>query len=246
MSPQRVPARRSKSPQMWITAGSGMVGGFLAVLADVAQKDDASAVLNLASGIAKLHIRCEPIVVALLLILLAGALCLIFEAANKKAAFYIGASILTVIMTVVPVRRAPSIEALPEKTPDSGPAASGERLIRRAAFEPAEATGRVILTLRAPGQQRITEVTVEIRNPASGATLASSTYSNSTIDLALPPDRVAIRVSVPGYKLAQQTLSVRPGQVREVQVDLEPTAMPLGLQKLFGRYAARSPSRVKK
>jgi hypothetical protein len=239
--------------RMLLTALSGMVGGFLAVLADVAQKDDASAVLNIASGIAKLNIKCQPFAIAIVLVLLAGAICLILDAANTKAAFYIGASILTLIMTLVPVRRSPSIEsALPALRP-----VLQDRLIRPALFwqeaapavrarRPTSAgTGLVNLTLTAKDKGSIGQFTVEIRNPDTGAITARSTYATpNNVELRIPPGRVELRISVSGYKLARQTLTITPGQTQEVAVDLEPSIMPLGLQKLLDGYVKRSPTRV--
>ncbi|CCD90721.1 membrane hypothetical protein [Bradyrhizobium sp. ORS 375] len=95
---------------------AGAFGGVIAVLGDLIQKQDASAVLVFASTLNRiLQLAIATWGWALVLVALAVALCVIFEPDSKPRAFYIGASILALLMTAVPFK-------LPEPPPKSASA----------------------------------------------------------------------------------------------------------------------------
>ena len=84
---------------------SGAVGALLGVLADIIQKEEASAVMKITDvGTRLLELSAPPAAFAGFLILVGVALAFIFGADTNKKSFYIGASIVTIMMTLVPFK----------------------------------------------------------------------------------------------------------------------------------------------
>ena len=82
---------------------AGGLGGILAVLSDLVQKEQASAILKIAYTMeTSLLISFPPLIAVFLVVGLAIGLCFVFEPETKAKAFYVGASILTIMMTLVP------------------------------------------------------------------------------------------------------------------------------------------------
>jgi hypothetical protein len=92
----------------WEKVAIGAAGGFggvVAVLGDLIQKQDASAALIFASTLNRIfQLGIATWAWALVLVILAVLLCLVFEPDTKPRAFYVGASILTLLMTAVPFK----------------------------------------------------------------------------------------------------------------------------------------------
>lgn len=95
------------------TVGIGLsaaIGGLAAVLVDLFQKQDASAVYELTTVVNSLasilqpsgHLSVPVVGVGLALMVFSILLAFISEARTRSAAFYSGASVITVLMTLVP------------------------------------------------------------------------------------------------------------------------------------------------
>ncbi|MEH7848662.1 hypothetical protein [Rhizobium laguerreae] len=82
------------------------IGGFIAALADIVQKEEASAVSKLTSLSARhLQVTLEPYWILASLIVLATALCFVFQPNDRKQSFIVGMGIIAVIMTVTPYKQ---------------------------------------------------------------------------------------------------------------------------------------------
>jgi hypothetical protein len=136
---------------------AGAFGGVIAVLADLIQKQDASAVLIFAATLNRtFQLEIATWGWAFVLIILAIALCVVFEPDTKPRAFYIGASILTLLMTAVPF-----------KIPDSAPrpsAANVGPLLSEAPFQLAAYVAAEEQSSR-PSTSSIVKVNIQIRLP---------------------------------------------------------------------------------
>ena len=92
----------------WLIFFSGVVGGIVAVLADIMMKENASAIRKIhEAAINVLELSWfKPYMAAFIIIGLAVAMCLIFleEMDTAPKAFYLGASILAIIMTLTPYK----------------------------------------------------------------------------------------------------------------------------------------------
>lgn len=110
------PAEQSPTSTRWQKvrqfggrALSAGIGAVLAVMADLIQKENASAVVKVSSVTSEhLSLTAPPFVWALVLIALGISLCLVFEPKTKARAFYLGASVVALVMTAVPYSPPPS------------------------------------------------------------------------------------------------------------------------------------------
>src|SRR5215831_17783775 len=115
-------AVRLSPKQKCYIGAAGAFGSILATLADIIQKEQASAVTKLAEALqTTLRISVSPLHVLLLLVVLAIGLCFVFAVETTKSAFYRGASVLALLMTIVPYKIPPSIPTNPN-LPDPNPA----------------------------------------------------------------------------------------------------------------------------
>ncbi|GAB4576506.1 MAG: hypothetical protein Tsb0019_00170 [Roseibium sp.] len=79
------------------------IGGTIAALADLVQKEQASAVLKITTISARhLNLALQPLYVFLLVVILGVLLCFVFQPRNRKAGFAVGAGVIASIMTVTP------------------------------------------------------------------------------------------------------------------------------------------------
>lgn len=95
------------------------IGGLCAAIADVVQKDDASAVSKITSVAARnLELSVKPLWVLLGLVVLAMLLCFVFQPRARRSAFGIGAGVIATIMTVTPYQQ--PLTGLPVAGTESG------------------------------------------------------------------------------------------------------------------------------
>jgi hypothetical protein len=79
------------------------IGGTIAAIADLVQKEKASAVLKMTTISARhLDLAVPPLYVFLIVVLLGVLLCFVFQPGNRKAGFAVGAGVIASIMTVTP------------------------------------------------------------------------------------------------------------------------------------------------
>lgn len=102
------------------------LGGFIAALADIVQKEEASAVSKLTSLTARhLGLLMAPYWVLIVLVILAVALCFVFQPSDRKQSFVVGMGIIAAVMTVTPYKQPPTGAPLPPaQTPVSSAAGS--------------------------------------------------------------------------------------------------------------------------
>jgi hypothetical protein len=218
---------------------SAATGGFLAILSDIWQKQDASAVEQLKGALAGvLGVSAYPAAVALILIGLSVALSFIFSADSNKKAFYTGASILAIMMTVVPYNAKPSIPTSPESV---GPLTEGEagwwdrqmiapRVLAQA--PQAGATQPVTVHLESTDKKALGAVVYSLVDPGSGEVIARSRVLGNDFSFYAANRPYLLRVQVEGYAIAEKPFS--PGQ-RSLSISLMPSGVPLAVQRLFRR-----------
>jgi len=208
---------------------SGLVGGTIAALADVVQKQEASAVTKIETVI-ETHLleggSIPQYTVVLFLALLAVALVFIFEARTKIKAFLIGASILSLIMTFVPYESARSLIGR-----------SNASVFRPAVFfaqaEKPELP-RVDIHLETKNARPISEVIVSLRSFKTGGIIARSKFTEADFSFYQEPGYYVLKIEVPGYQIAEIFLTIVPEVETESRViELKPTWIPLAIQRLL-------------
>jgi hypothetical protein len=110
------------------------IGGTIAALADLVQKEQASAVLKITTISARhLNLALQPLYVFLLVVVLGVLLCFVFQPRNRKAGFAVGAGVIASIMTVTPYQ--PLQTGQPTDTQDETMLLPGKRGIQLAASD---------------------------------------------------------------------------------------------------------------
>jgi len=209
---------------------SGLVGGMIAALADVVQKQEASAIAKIEMVIETHLLEGSSIpqcTVVLFLVLLAIALVFIFEAKTKIKAFFIGASVLSLIMTSVPYESARSLISR-SNAPIFSPA------VFLAQAEEPELSPRVDIHLETKNARPIFEVTVTLRSLETGEVIARSKFEDANFSFHQNPGHYVLVVEVPGYRIAGIILIIIPEiETEPYVIELEPTWVPLPIQRLL-------------
>jgi len=218
---------------------SGGVGGFLAILSDLVQKEEASAVMQINLAVRKfLGVTTYPLVVVLFLIAISVALCFIFSADSNKKAFYVGASILSIMMTAVPYNMPPSLNSQPI------PAASGavlrpnwwdKLMIPGPALaqnaQPANQTYSIHVHLDTTDKKPVESAIFTLIDPSSGQLVARSKVQGADFTFAVANRPYLLRVQVSGYAIAESSLN--PAAQPSLTISLSPSSIPLSIQRIF-------------
>lgn len=224
---------------------SGAVGAVMAVLAELMQKKDASAVLRMGDTLYNtFDLPYARVAGMFLIIALAVAVCFIFQCETPKSAFYRGASILTILMAVVPYNVPPSVNTDPNAPAASPPAAQGrlwqDLLQPEAAFAqsraPAPGAASLTVVLTTSDGKPVRQATVSLADPRSKEVVARSKLSGNRLYLYPAAGRYLLSVEVEGYGIVQREVSLQAGRPTEVRVALKSTWTPLPLQRLFRKY----------
>lgn len=81
------------------------IGGMMAAIADIVQKEQASAVMKLTTVSARhLELPIPPLYIFAIVVFLAVLLCFVFQPGSRRAGFAVGAGVIASIMTVTPYR----------------------------------------------------------------------------------------------------------------------------------------------
>jgi hypothetical protein len=189
---------------------SALVGGVLAVLADLSQKGDASAILNLGYNLSKVFGLASPATVSTVLILLiAVALALIFDVSSKRQAFYVGASVLSIMMTIVPY-----------KTPDG--------------FKTTPNSVEVVINLTTADQKPIVEAAVSLWREDGRTLVARSQVSSDVFRFYQDGGNYKLSVEMTGYNAQFIDLKLIEGSAgQSLSVVLQPSETPIFIQRLL-------------
>jgi|GEM_PF-4232218 len=87
-------------PTVYVCAA---IGGMIAAIADIVQKEQASAVMKMTAVSARhLNLAVPPLYVFAIVVFLGVLLCFVFQPNNRRAGFAVGAGVIASIMTVTP------------------------------------------------------------------------------------------------------------------------------------------------
>ena len=217
---------------------SAATGGLLAVLSDIAQKQDASAVEHLQSALSGvLGVRTYPAVVACVLVALSVALSFIFNAESNKKAFYIGASILAIMMTAVPYNAPPSLSTTPTARNLEIPISSswwdrvmipGQVFAQSALAE--KASYAVDVHLQTDDGKAVNRATFTVLDANSGEVFGRSTVQSGNYTFYAPGRPCKLRVQVDGYAIVERPLNP---ETKAMTIRLTNSGVPLTIQRLF-------------
>ena len=235
-----MPTKNANTKQTIYCGLSAATGGLLAVLSDITQKQDASAVEQLKSALRGiLGVQTYGWAVALVLILLAVALSFIFSADSNKKAFYLGASILAIMVTAVPYDAKPNLDTIPN--PSAAGAANDlgwwDRLL----------IPSPVLAQNAPPSTQSSPVTVQIEtadkklvslaiftliDPSNGQ-VKRSRVQGSSLRFYVQNRPYTLRVQVDGYTIAESSINPPLPPPQTLSITLFPSRVPLSIQRLL-------------
>lgn len=195
---------------------SGVAGSFFAVLADMTMKSNASAVVKMGDAIrTHLGLNCTNIIAAVILLAGGALVCAIFTPENRKKAFYLGASIITIIMTLTPYRVPNTISSEPAGIVGGGNSMNiiyEHALLGQAwAHTPPDTVeteelkpiGLNILIKAAKGKT-LKEAVVTLRDYNNKKILASSKFKHTNFKIYQPKGEYIITIESPGHKIYEQ------------------------------------------
>jgi hypothetical protein len=229
---------------------SGMVGAFVAILGDITQKDTASAVVKIATTVnSTVQVSVPTLVWVAVLVALGVALSAIFEPTSKKMAFFIGASVIALIMTATPYKPLPSS---PTDAPGGGdttleierpfvPVSYGALLVPAQAVQALQLT----ISLTAPPEGQPGPVTLSVYDTGSGnkwqqtlnATPGETVKMSWDLPLLSQGRELMVRVESNTYQIENRSDLIQPGATQHsVDIMLNPSNVPQFLQRLLVPY----------
>lgn len=191
---------------------SAFVGGVICVLADLIQKDDASAILLIGRKLDKVIGIPSPTLIAIgIILVIAASLPLIFESGTKKGAFYAGASVLAILMTITPYKAPPELKR-----------------------EPNSVEINLSITTQDGGPVEGAMVTVTPLDKSSGKTRARSKSQGSQLTFFLEGGSYRVTVELAGYETEVRNLLLREGSPpQSLSITLQPSSTPLFIQRIL-------------
>lgn len=190
---------------------SAMIGGVACTLADLLQKSEASAVLLIGRKLEEVFtgVQWSNVIAIGLVLSLAIAVSLIFESDTKKGSFYLGASVLAILMTMTPYKLPPGFQTQPNSV-------------------------EVNLSIVTDEEKPVSGALVTLRD-ASGKKIISRTKLRGS-QLRFFQDGGDYRLSVErdGYQTSVQPLSLEEGSPPQtISVNLKRSSTPLVIQRIF-------------
>ena len=228
---------------------SGAMGGILAALSDILQKDQASAVMKIHDSLrTTLGVPSHPLLVVGMLVGFAVALCFIFDARTNRRAFYIGASIPSILMTIVPYRVAPSLGSNRSQAMNSvaAPAGLGSVLLTpwkvfaQSAQENKSEIG-VEVHLHTADNRPVDQAVYTLIKRGSEEIVGRSAIKGADFSFYVVPDTYRLRIEVAGYRIVELELPAR-AAAPDTQnmapwgpwsIPLVPTSIPVQIQRVF-------------
>lgn len=224
----------------------GGAGALIAVLAELMAKGEVSAVVAMKEAVTVyLKIPAAPIDIVGLLVVFGMVLTFISQTTNYKKAFYAGASILTVLMTMVPTGLPPT-PGHPgtgdQSTAMLQPPQDGEAMLVPAAFTLVQATpdsgGRLLLRLSTPdgrAPKGSDDRIVTLRAPDTKRIVAKANYTGNHLSIRHRPGDYLVEVDVPGYEPISRRVTMAAGKALNVDLALKATGRSDFLKRLLKR-----------
>ena len=190
--------------------GSAFFGGFICILADLIQKAEASAVLLIGEKLEKLLGLPSPRLFAIVIILIiAASLPLIFEPKSKKNAFYVGASVLAILMTITPYQIPAGLKTEPSSV-------------------------AVNLSVSTHDNKKVTGAVVTTIPLNTRGKKARSKMRGAKVKFYLDGGKYRLIVELAGYKTVRRTITIREGSpAQSISISMKPSSTPLFIQRIL-------------
>jgi len=213
----------------------GGVGALMASLAELTAKGEVSTMLRVKEALATyMGLSIAPAYVMLLFIALGVVLTYASQVDDLKKSLYVGASIITIFLTIIPNGLPPSVGSNSSPGETGGTSwlfSPGVALAQPVAA--AGDMGRIALRLHPRDGKPITAVLLTVRRAQDGSLLARSKLTPDRLEFPQPVGKYRLVIEVAGYRTTSRVVEVVADQTRTVSIELRPTWQPIQLQRFF-------------
>lgn len=218
----------------------GSFGAIVATLAEIAAKQEVSVTVKLKEALVEhAALAVEPIYVIGFFVFLGAVMTFVSQTRNYYKAFYAGASILTIFMTVIPTGLPPTPSASTVTAPDKPIAFRGatpDRLGQLAKVKARSASNpRVDVTVATRDKKRVSNVVMTLRDQ-HGRLASKGRFQGGRFAFSQSPGTYRVVIDVPGYRSQTKVVEFKAGQRQALRFELQPTWQPVILQRLFRKY----------
>ena len=237
-----------------ISAG---IGGICAVLYDIGRNEQ-NHIGMISHGLCLLGMSCKNYmgyITAFVIICIAIGLCWIFDEKTKPKAFYVGLSVLATIGFLTTGKPVPPV-APSNRLQTPSPDETGQRADHSSQMPLTPRPSGVVFAAENAPQQTESKAdiwfhlvetpsqlaTLEIRGKGSGY-FARSAFNSPDMTVSLPAgDNYVVTISASGYRVVQFDVAPRSGEYKRFDLNLRPTSIPIGVQKLIGSFDQPTPT----
>lgn len=219
---------------------SAAIGGVIAALAEMTQKGaTASAIIKISDTLESiLLMKVSPIFTVLLIVALGVAVCFIFESDTKQRAFFVGASILSIIMTFTPIKpvnldQVSVTHGIDMQSPSLMWFTPRFAYAAEAGVTTENVMAQLQLKLLPDDGDALSDVVVTVKDSQTRKVIGRSIVSGEQHDFYLRAGDYIITVEVPGYLREYRRVSVRNSEPSVIEFPLKTTIIPLPFQRLF-------------
>ncbi len=189
-----------------------LTGGFFCLLADLGQKSEASAIRSIALGVGELietSYANGKIMAVVLVLMSALVLYFVFDPDTKPRAFYLGASVLALIMTFTPYEQPGGFTTEPNSV-------------------------KVVLNLKTEDSAAIEQATLTLWNSQQNNILARTQISAEQFTFYQRQGRYILTIEMPGYEKETRHTELQEGvPLPALDIILRPSATPGIIQKIL-------------
>lgn len=213
---------------------SAFVGAIIAVLADLVQKKEASATKSITNALREFfNFSLDNTFTLVLLTLISISLCFIYEVKTKKVGFYLGASILALIMTSVPYQDK-SGSTIPKTNDESNQAKTihFDNISNKLSLylKQHKSYGTVSLEIidRDDSNRKIqiNQGTVYLLNPNNRSIIKTFNIRTNKFSFNIETGNYILLVQVPTYSSNEQQILVKSGTTKSLKINLKKIRFP--------------------
>lgn len=191
---------------------SAFIGGFFCLLADLAQKSEASSIRNIALGIGDIigaSYSNGKIIAVVLVLICALVLYFIFDPATKPKAFYLGASVLALMMTITPYEPSKGFNTQPNSV-------------------------EVVLNLKTEDDIKIKQATLTLWNSQQNKIMARTQISAQQFTFYQNEGRYILTIDMLGYETERRSIELKEGiPFPAIDIILNRSVTPRLFQKML-------------
>lgn len=218
----------------------GSLGAIVATLAEIAAKQEVSVTVKLREALVEhAALAIEPFYVIGFFVFLGAVMTFVSQTRNYYKAFYAGASILTIFMTMIPTGLPPTPTASTLTAPEKPLAFRGAAPQRTAKLATSKAPSapnpRVDVTVATQDRKRVSQVIMTLRDQR-GRLTSKGRFRSGRFVFSQPPGTYRVVIDVPGYRSQTKIVKLKAGQRESLRFRLQPTWQPVVLQRLFRKY----------